>query len=263
MQRLELKKVEHAVKIGHVCGMIEPNVREDTLLVEDGEVVGFYLRNIAEYSMQAAQLAACADAELRSPRVPKSTMKRSSGLKDAANEVLQYSTILGGVPPKPHMKRAYMTMSSVHAVESAALFIKAMVKLCHEAEDIVGKVAPMLRLRQQDVIARTVPEKWRFGTMFTSSISNYNIAAPFHRDGGNIIGCNNIIIAKRWASEGGNTTVPDYGVTFDSCDNSMVFYPAWKNVHGVTPIVPREKGGYRNTLIFYPLKAFCVEASNE
>jgi hypothetical protein len=42
----------------------------------------------------------------------------------------------------------------------------------------------------------------------------------------------------------------------DSSDNSMLVYPAWRNVHGVTPIVPTHEGGYRNSLVFYPLKAF-------
>jgi hypothetical protein len=32
--------------------------------------------------------------------------------------------------------------------------------------------------------------------------------------------------------------------------------PAWENVHGVTPIIPTFDGGYRNSLVFYPLKAF-------
>jgi len=66
----------------------------------------------------------------------------------------------------------------------------------------------------------------------------------------------NVIIAKREGSRGGNTTVPDYGATFGSFDNSMLVYPAWRNLHGVTPIVPTEPNGYRNTLVFYPLKAF-------
>ena len=92
--------------------------------------------------------------------------------------------------------------------------------------------------------------------MFTSSISNYNISAPFHRDAGNLVGCVNVIIAKKENATGGNTTVPDYGATVDSCDNSMLVYPAWRNVHGVTPIVANEKDGYRNSLVFYPLKAF-------
>jgi hypothetical protein len=36
----------------------------------------------------------------------------------------------------------------------------------------------------------------------------------------------------------------------------MLVYPAWRNVHGVTPIIPLKEGGYRNSLVFYPLKAF-------
>jgi hypothetical protein len=36
----------------------------------------------------------------------------------------------------------------------------------------------------------------------------------------------------------------------------MLVYPAWRNVHGVTPIVQTATGGYRNSFIFYPLKAF-------
>jgi hypothetical protein len=27
-------------------------------------------------------------------------------------------------------------------------------------------------------------------------------------------------------------------------------------MHGVTPIIPTFEGGYRNSLVFYPLKAF-------
>lgn len=65
-----------------------------------------------------------------------------------------------------------------------------------------------------------------------------------------------VIIAKKQNATGGNTTVPDYGATMDSCDNSMLVYPAWKNVHGVTPIIETFEGGYRNSLVFYPLKAF-------
>ena len=45
-------------------------------------------------------------------------------------------------------------------------------------------------------------------------------------------------------------------LTMDSSDNSMLVYPAWRNVHGVTPIVATKEGGYRNSLVFYPLKAF-------
>ncbi len=254
MRELVLKPVEHQIKIGQKCGDIDPNVTEDSLFLNtEGEVVGFYINKLKG---KIADLLGIANNELLSTRVPKTEMRRSSGMFDAEAEVKQFSTILGSVPPKPHMRRPYATISSVHNVPSAETFVKSMLLLCHEAEEMILKISPELFKRQQKLINENVPEQFKFGRLFTSSISNYNIAAPFHRDAGNLVGCVNVILAKKKDATGGNTTVPDYGATVDSCDNSMLVYPAWQNVHGVTPIVPTRRGGYRNSLVFYPLKAF-------
>jgi hypothetical protein len=253
MKKIELQIVPHNVKIGDQCGDIEPNITEDTLFIDKGEVVGFYLKNIDGKLRSLIQLA---DAELLSDRVPKSDMRRSSGLRDKSAEVKQYSTILGSIPPKPHMMRPYPSMSSVHQVKSAQTFVKAMLLACREAEEVIKQISPEMYARQEEIINRCVPPKYRFGRLFTSSISNFNIAAPFHRDAGNLEGCVNVIIAKKRNAKGGNTTIPDYAATVDSSDNSMLVYPAWRNVHGVTPIRPTAPDGYRNSLVFYPLKAF-------
>lgn len=197
-----------------------------------------------------------ANAELLTDRVPKSEMRRSSGLRDKEAEVRQYSTIIGSCPPKPHMKRPYPAISSVHQVKSASTFVKAMLLACKEAEDKINELTPSIFEKQLQIITEKVPPQFRFGRLFTSSISNFNISAPFHRDAGNLEGCVNVIIAKKAHARGGNTTVPDYGATMDSSDNSMLVYPAWRNVHGVTPIIPLREDGYRNSLVFYPLKAF-------
>ena len=258
MKILELVQKEHNITVGDTCPYIEPNITEDTLFTVNGEPVGVYIKDISKYSAKAAMLADIADSELRSKRVPKSLMKRSSGFADGNKdkEVLQYSAILGGIPPKPHMRRPYPTVSSVHGVASARPFVKAMLLLAKESEMIVKQLMPEQYEQQVALIAKNAPKKYRFGDMFTSSISNFNIAADFHRDNANLQGCSNVIIAKRMSSKGGNTSVPDYGITVDSADNSMLFYPAWRNVHGVTPIIPTCEGGYRNTLVFYPLKSF-------
>lgn len=253
MKKVELLQLEHNVKIGDKCGDIEPNVTEDTIFLVNGEPIGFYIKNISGRLLKAVEVA---NAELRSSRVPKSEMRRSSGLMNKEAEVKQYSTIIGSVPPKPHMRRNYPTISSVHQVKSAQTYIKAMLVACKEAEDLIKEITPNIYEQQEAIINEKVPPQWRFGRLFTSSISNYNIAAPFHRDAANLEGCVNVIIAKRSHAKGGNTTVPDYGATMDSCDNSMLVYPAWRNVHGVTPIVPLREDGYRNSLVFYPLKAF-------
>jgi hypothetical protein len=272
MKRVDLIKIPHNVKLGEKCGHIEPNITEDTIFYEDGVPIGFYIRDISKYSDRAAKLANICDIEFRSKRVPKKTMDRPDVVRKAVEEgkspkqimaegrgCSQYSTIIGGIPPNPLVRRPYPTISQVHQVKSAQTFIKAMLMLANESEKIIRLITPNVWHHQYEIIQKQVPEEWRFGNLWTSSISNFNISAPFHRDAKNIIGCVNVIIAKKQNATGGNTTIPDYGATIDSCDNSMLVYPAWKNVHGVTPIVPTHDGGYRNSLVFYPLKAFISE----
>lgn len=252
MKRVDLIKVEHNVKIGDKCEYIEPNVTEDSIFYADGEAIGFYLTKMPEKMCKLADLA---NKELRTKNVPKSEMKRSSGFIDKNNDVLQYSTILGSIPPKPHMRRPYPTISSVHGFKTAQTFIKSMFLLAKESEQLIKEILPK-QYENQVELFKDVPEKWRFANLFTSSISNYNISAPFHMDNGNIVGAVNVIICKKFNSKGGDLHIPDYGATIGQQDNSILVYPAWRNVHGVTPILPTLEGGYRNSLVFYPLKAF-------
>jgi hypothetical protein len=153
------------------------------------------------------------------------------------------------------MQRPYASRSSVHLEKSAQTFIKAMLLLAKESEDLIKEILPQ-QYEKQVKLFQSVNKKWRFANLFTSSISNYNISAPYHRDVGNIVGAVNVIICKKHNSKGGDLNIPDYGATIGQQDNSILVYPAWKNLHGVTPIIPTHEGGYRNSLVFYPLKAF-------
>lgn len=257
MKRIDLIPVEHNRKIGEVCEYIEPNVTEDCIFYSDGEPIGFYLTKMPEKMCKLADLA---NVELRSENVPKTTMDRKKPLGEVNGKreylvVSQYSTILGSCPPKPHMKRPYASISSVHQAKSAQTFIKAMLLLAKESEQLIKEILPK-QYEQQIELFKQVPDKWKFGNLFTSSISNYNISAQFHRDAGNIIGAVNVIICKQKNAKGGDLHIPDYNATIGQVDNSILVYPAWRNMHGVTPIIPTHEGGYRNSLVFYPLKAF-------
>ena len=255
MKRVDLVKVEHNVKIGDKCEYIEPNVTEDSIFYADGEAIGFYLTKMPEKMCKLADLA---NKEFKSSNVPKSKMNRGTekqAIAKGQSWVTQLSTIIGSCAPKPHMKRAYASYSSVHSSKTAQTFIKAMLLLAKESEQLIKEVLPSQYEKQVELF-KDVPEKWRFANLFTSSISNYNISAPFHRDTGNIVGAVNVIICKKFNSKGGDLHIPDYGATIGQQDNSILVYPAWRNVHGVTPIIPTLEGGYRNSLVFYPLKAF-------
>jgi hypothetical protein len=259
MKRIDLLQVEHSVKIGDNCEYKKPNVTEDSIFYLDGQAIGFYLTKMPD---KMSKLADLANAELQKKTVPKTEMQRPKMLGFDANgkgiidrSCKQYSTILGAVPPKPHMRRPYPTLSSVHSVKSAQTFIKAMLLLAKESEQLIKEILPEQYQKQVELF-KQVPDQWKFGNLFTSSISNYNISAPFHRDTGNILGAVNVIICKKHNAKGGDLHVPDYNATIGQQDNSILVYPAWRNVHGVTPIIPTHERGYRNSLIFYPLKAF-------
>ena len=260
MKRIDLEQIEHSVKIGDQCPAFEPNVTEDCIFYADGEPIGFFMRQMPEKMCKLADLA---NAEFNSKRVPKSKLTRRTGdgfdeekgIYKYKNEVEQLSCIIGSIPPKPHMSRPYASRSSVHQTASAKTFIKAMLLLAKESENLIKNLSPDQYQLQKQLFDQ-VEKKWKFGNLFTSSISNYNISAPFHRDTKNMSNTVNVIITKRRNSKGGNLHIPDYNATIDQCDNSILVYPAWRNVHGVTPIEPTFEGGYRNSLVFYPLNAF-------
>jgi hypothetical protein len=260
MKRIDLIPIEHNRKIGEACEYIEPNVKEDCIFYAEGEPIGFYMKQMPEKMCKLADLA---NVEFRSKNVPKSLMDRISSVKgkfkntptNIGQGVEQMSVILGSIPPKPMVRRPYASISSVHSVRTAQTFIKAMLLLAKESEQLIKQILPK-QYDQQIELFKDVSEKWRFGNLFTSSISNYNISAPFHKDTGNIVGAVNVIICKQKNAKGGDLHIPDYNATIGQIDNSILVYPAWRNVHGVTPIIPTHEGGYRNSLVFYPLKAF-------
>jgi len=257
MKELELVQVEHNRKRSEVCEYIEPNITEDSIFIADGKPIGFYLNKMTE---RMCKIADVANAELLSKRVPKTLMNRvKNGEKDGRrtdeNRVSQTSVILGSCPPRNHLKKKYASISRVHAVESAQTFIKSMLMLAKESEELIKQYLPEQYNEQLNLLKR-VDKKWRFTDLFTSSISNYNISAPFHQDNGNIKNTVNVIICKKFNSKGGDLHVPDYGATIGQRDNSILVYPAWRNMHAVTKIIPTHTNGYRNSLIFYPLQAF-------
>ena len=109
LPELILKPVTSPLKIGDSVGGFEPNVFDDCVLIDpDGTPVGLFIKTLPD---DLQNLVNIADREIQTKRVPKSDMRRSSGLHDEESEVKQYSTILGSCPPKPHMRRPYATRS--------------------------------------------------------------------------------------------------------------------------------------------------------
>jgi hypothetical protein len=263
MKSLELKNIKHPYKVGNRCEHFTPNIVDDTYFTENGNIIGFYKTNLKGKLRKLLDLI---DIEFRSKNVPKSLLERSDvfsavykeGLtrKQAkATQTIQMSTILGSIMAKPHMKRFFPRRSAVHQEAKSKNYIKGMLMACLEGEKIIKKLMPEAYKEQKRLIDK-VPSKWRFANLFTGSISNYNISAPFHLDRGNIKGALNMIFTKRLNSKGGHLHIPDYNATIEMSDNSLCVYPAWRNIHGVTPIYLDDDRSFRNTHIFYAVKGF-------
>ena len=265
MLRVDLKPVSHDYKTGMESPDIEPNVPSGDLMFYDGgELIGFYLEQIPEQELKLLEFI---NRGFRSKRVPKTLMERSDIMSIQRRERLtrkeailrgtpQYSTILGGIPKKPHMMRNYCSVSSVHREESAQKFIKAMLSLANHSALLLKHYMPNAYDSQLKMVHEETPEAFRFGSLFTITISNYNVAAKLHVDRQNLVGSYNFIYTSRQGALGGNLFLPDYGVVLNSKNNSLIVYPAWRNMHGVTPIHMRTKHDYRNTHIFYALRGF-------
>ena len=61
MKRIELVKVEHNIKIGQECPSLEPNITEDCFLMEEGKVIGFFIKDISTQSEKLSKFIAIAE----------------------------------------------------------------------------------------------------------------------------------------------------------------------------------------------------------
>lgn len=272
MKVLELVKNEEATwRIGQTVPHKSPNIRESCMLSVEGEIVGFYLK---ETPQKLKHLCEIVNTEFRSKNVPKTQLKRADVLAkkikyntDYATSLkmgtVQLSTIIGLMPPRPLFKRLKACPSRVHFHKQANTYIKAMMMLGQECEKIIKKLMPEQYKKQVQIIKENTPKDVGFLDMFTSNIANYNIAAPFHRDTGNLKGTVNAIVTRRYDASGGNLHVPEYDACFEQADKSLLVYPAWRNVHGVTKINIHKETAYRNSFIFYPVDGLLRDYSVE
>ena len=143
-----LTPVAHQRKIGDTCPDLQPNITESCILADpDGTAVGLFLRELPD---QLQKLVNIADHEVNSDRVPKTVMDRKRPLPPGPDGkrrylvVSQYSAILGSVPPKPHMRRAYGSRSSVHSHKTANTFVKAMHAAGITAYQLIQDLAPQV-----------------------------------------------------------------------------------------------------------------------
>lgn len=262
MKTIQLNKTNET-KTGAQCPIKEPTITEDSLFVDsEGNHIGFYMRSVTPLM---SKIASIANYELISKKVSIMKFERADVQKfhqmgytkkeAQALGTMQRSVIIGSVPAKPNMSKQYKSMSRVHAEEKSSIFIKSMIKLDQLAGDLMQEVSPELYEKHMEAM-NGVEEQWKLTPLHTSSISNLSASLKLHKDRANLKGTLNVIIMKRFRADGGHLYLPEYDQTIEQCDDSIIVYPAWRDIHAVTPIHLTSASGYRNSLVFYTLKAF-------
>lgn len=247
MQTITLKNPKECKK-NRTPEMAEPNVVEDCFFKDEKwKIIWFYLKKAPERLRKIANLA---NKELHSKNVPKNVMSRVWYEDGIEKRLEQYSTIIWAVKPELIKRRYKPWLSHIHLEKKAERFIKLMYIFAQECEKLIQELTPELYEEQKKLLKN---QKLKIWSLWTSSISNFNTAAKTHIDGANIKWANNIIYFKRENAEGGHLHLPEYDAVINSSDDALVFYPAWKSLHGVSEIKPTKKGWYRNSLVLYPL----------
>ena len=225
----------------------EPNVASPARIeTADGEPIAIVMRATEDLMTGLRQAMR---------KYPMSTTLRSSGLRNvsavfgyaARNQVLRREgcRMCGGATAAP----------AAHAmILGAAVSLSAMFHGEH----------PFRSADDREQAARIRPE-WRMGgTQWTSGVLNETSALPYHTDANNMPTWNAMIVARR-GTRGGHFHVPEYGLTMPCRDGDVIFMPAYRLVHGVTPITKVDEDGYRYSAVFYTVSRMkdCQEPDAE
>lgn len=171
-----------------------------------------------------------------------STTLRSSGTRNV-------SRTFGFTTRSAVLQREACTPTSL-AWESP----EAQITLNQTAEDLATfllQELPEVYEQNYQEIQQVLPE-WRMtdDALWTSGVINQSSALPYHRDGANFDTWSAMPVIRR-GMDGGHLHMPEYDITINCRDGWALYFNGYAYVHGVTPMSPRAKDGYRYSIVFY------------
>jgi hypothetical protein len=177
---------------------------------------------------------------------------------------LQSTSTIFGYSPKLTVRRDYCTATSM-----SREFPKPHSIICRQAELVskyYKKYFPDTYVAHEQVVTEKVLPAWRIpNSVFTSGIVNKNSVLKYHHDAGNFKGVMSNMIVMKHDVEGGNLAVPEYGITLEVANNTLVIFDGQLIMHGVTPIKYLSEQSYRYSVVYYTLQQMwkCLPVEQE
>lgn len=160
----------------------------------------------------------------------------------------------GTTAPQPLRRRYGCRQSAFHAERPDVVGL--LGEVFHGAWETFKESLPEAAEATDQKTTADIHDDWRFaGTPWTSGIINDNASLPYHKDSGNLIGSWSAMIVLRHKAEGGALHLPEYGVTLECFDKSLVFFDGQALWHGVTPIKLKNKEAFRRSIVMYSKNA--------
>ncbi|MGA1037191.1 MAG: hypothetical protein ACO3VQ_05200 [Ilumatobacteraceae bacterium] len=160
----------------------------------------------------------------------------------------------GTTAPQPLRRRYGCRQSAFHAERPDVVGL--LGEVFYGAWETFNENLPEAAQATDAKTAESIHDDWRFaGTPWTSGIINDNASLPYHKDSGNLTDSWSAMIVLRHKADGGALHLPEYGVTLDCFDKSLVFFDGQALWHGVTPIRLRNKEAFRRSIVMYSKSA--------
>jgi len=220
--------------VGDTVGEHEPNLNEAGIYRDraTGEAVLVY----APYPEKITDLRrAVLDTKY-------STTLRASGTRNV-------SRIFGFTNRSAVLKRESCTPTSLSwESPEAQMILNATAGVLG---DYLKEQLPEVFEHDRELLEQVLPE-WRLteDALWTSGVINQASALPYHRDGSNFDTWSAMPVVRR-GIDGGNLHMPEFGITINCRDGWALWFNGHAYVHGVTPLSPRSKDGYRYSIVFY------------
>ena len=239
-------------------GQVRPNAPIPTgrlisnaVLYDDGTPVALVTSVSKEAAGFLTAMTKWAHDEVAGPSQAPGSVPRLSGIGDRQR-------MFGTLAPQPLRKRYGCRRSHV----TRGTDPDAWAEVAAEAHGILEAALPDVAARNV-ALADPIGEPWKFpGTGWTSGVLNLTQLLPFHRDAGNLAGSWSGMVGARSAVDGGHLYLPEYDLTLEVGNRSLICFPGGMVTHGVTPMTVK-RGGWRVTAVFYGLRGCLACAATE
>jgi len=226
---------------GQVVADLEPNIFDAGIYVDEETNEPFLI-----YMPLEKDLVSKLRNAVRNVKYSKSGVTRqSTGLENN-------SRTFGMAPRKPFQTRESCRPTSLSYSQPEEHDV--LVEVADALAAIIRELAPDV---YNDDVAETqgVDKEWRISddSLWTSGVINKTVTLPYHTDGMNFDMWSAMPVVRR-GIRGGHLHMPEFDATVECRDGWNLFFPGYRFVHGVTPIVHVTEDAYRYSVVYYCLR---------